>query len=350
MSQCVQNLTTNPQGDFYDGGQMEAGLDGEIYAAWVNKDKRQVDIYMSGGAGSQFNPMPPPFPPNSVNDHPLLRYSPEDASLYVLAPIGVNGGTALFINRWDGSQWTGAIQATDPDSSSELAINFSPSSGVFHPVRRGRTYSFDVGPSSGTVTSPGPSVLRLLYNVQPIDTNGVAQRAFLRGRQCDPALTNCIDEPGWGTGANNTSHAVGDQYSPLVRLARPTSFSGGTYQWKSSWSSREDDPSGDTFIIVQGDMTMIPAPGGGTMGFTLGEPVFGPLTPCPSVQPSANVQSNNGYWGDYDDLQTIGWGVGTGSAPGVATWIQTFSDSSQGCQFNWAWTSYQLHISNVVYQ
>ena len=77
-------------------------------------------------------------------------------------------------------------------------------------------------------------------------------------------------------------------------------------------------------------------------GVILGEQVMGPLSPCPS--------SSTNYWGDYDDLQTIGYGVGSGSTAGVATWIGTFGDSSQGCQFDWAFTSFHLHVSNVVYQ
>jgi hypothetical protein len=98
--------------------------------------------------------------------------------------------------------------------------------------------------------------------------------------------------------------------------------------------------SGNTFVIVQGNLTQ----SANGQSLLLGEPVFGPLTPCPSTTVGSTQGSD--YWGDYDDLQTIGTAAGTTSP----AWLQTFSDSSQGCQYQWVWTSYHVHVSNVTFE
>jgi hypothetical protein len=179
-------------------------------------------------------------------------------------------------------------------------------------------------------------VLHALYTTQ--DGTG---RKFIRGSQCDWLLTSCNDIAGWGT-----PDVVGDQYSPVIRIARPTLATGGDFVWKTTWSSREDDPSGSTFIISQGNAVIF----SGNSGLILTEPVFGPLMPCPATAAEGDGNGVTDYGGDYDDLQPIGYGVGAGGVAGVPTWIQTFSDSSQGCQYQWDFTSYHLHVSNTVFQ
>ena len=76
-------------------------------------------------------------------------------------------------------------------------------------------------------------------------------------------------------------------------------------------------------------------------GTIVTQQVGGPLTPCPSAGTS--------YWGDYDDIQLTGFSTPDGGTP-TPTWIQTSSDSSQGCQFQWQYISYHVHVSNVQFQ
>jgi hypothetical protein len=328
LYQCMQSTSTDARGDIYDGGTMEAGNHGEIYVAWINLSAGTIDVWSASSETATFAMLPTPFPGQTAAAHPLLRYDPDSGSLYALAPITLNADTdsaALFINRWDGSHWGTAKQASDPDLRSEPSIAFTGGA-----VRRGQPYSFDVGPGEGLIGSTGPSSVRLLYTAQ--DSTG---RYFLRGGQCDAALsTGCGPVDGWGTGASPGGHVPGDQFSPLVRLARPAFSPLEPYEWKAVWSSREQDPSGNTFIVVQSNLVQF-ANGD---GLALGEPLFGPLTPCPS--------SGSNYWGDYDDLQNVA--IASGSL--TPDWITTFSDSSQGCQYQWDFTSYHVHLSDVRFQ
>ena len=51
-----------------------------------------------------------------------------------------------------------------------------------------------------------------------------------------------------------------------------------------------------------------------------------------------------GYWGDYDDLEIVGFTEG-----GAAQFLRTVSDSSMGCQQRWEYTSHHVHISAGIF-
>ena len=47
-----------------------------------------------------------------------------------------------------------------------------------------------------------------------------------------------------------------------------------------------------------------------------------------------------GYWGDYDDLNGLGPVAGrTGNV-----FVRTFTDSQQGCDYRWNYTSSKVHV------
>ena len=86
------------QSHFYDGG-MAAAKKGEIFAAFVDQDTNQIDVWRAPDESGQFAAMPNPFPNMKMYSHPRLRISPYDDALYVAAQ---GSDFAVYMTRWTG--------------------------------------------------------------------------------------------------------------------------------------------------------------------------------------------------------------------------------------------------------
>jgi len=71
----VHQMLSN-QSHFYDGGSMAASKKGEIFAAFVDVDTNQIDVWRAPNDSAQFAPMPNPFPDMKMFSHPRIRISP----------------------------------------------------------------------------------------------------------------------------------------------------------------------------------------------------------------------------------------------------------------------------------
>ncbi|HEX8073588.1 MAG TPA: hypothetical protein VF545_01270 [Thermoleophilaceae bacterium] len=309
--ECVSNNS-----HFYDGGSMAAAgsaRDRSVYAAYVDVNAARIDVYRAPDDDGHFKLMADPFPGMKMFSHPRLRFDRSTGSLYVGAIAGDGG---VYLNRFTGGAWDKPILASN-STAGNPRVQLSD-----RKLRTGYQFSYDVGATS----KAGNDGVRTLYTVKDTDTN----RFYVRGSRCSFDLSGvCRDVPEWGTTPGNFS-IEGQQFNPSVR-AFP-GFLGLRPAWKATYMSTEDDPSGNTVSIKEGDLTVLPD---GTRLFLPFDLVEGQVV-CPDAR---------GYWGDYNELQLIGF-----KDDGTAQFIMPHSDSSKGCASRWTYTSQEVHVSAVVFE
>ena len=304
--QCVHRSSF----DFYDGSSMDAGPNGDIYAAYLAVIAGQIDIWHSPDENGNFTMLSDPFSGMPVNNHPRLRVW-LDGALYVATRNSVGD---VVINRFSNGQW-GVPQA---------ACNNVPYYPYIHlsdrVLRTGPQFSFDVGAPSII----GNDEVRVVCTVQDPKTG----RLYLRASYCPLDLSSgCQDAPGWSTSTENSSGYRGDQFNPLVKAFPGIPFLMAP-EWKVTFLSRENDPQGNTVSVQQGNLAVLPNPA---------QRVFLEFDQVPN---QVICPDNRGYWGDYDDLRTYGI---SNQAP---LFIRAETDSTAGCTKRWDVTSEQVHVSS----
>ena len=322
--------------EFYDGGSMASSKDGGIYAAFIATDSWRYDIWYARNESSPFTRLPNPFPTCRMAMHPRIRVAypaiglgGPDPSLFVAGQIesctrgtlgsdGPGGYGQVVINRYHRGRW-GAPRVISYPSAVNPDVVLSD-----RLLRTGPQFSFDVGaPSSRGDDQPAGDEVRLLY------TRSDGRRLWVEGAYCDYALSRpCRPAPEWGSTPGQSS-IRGDQFTPNVR-AFP-GFLTIPPQWAATYVSRDADPGGNTVSVRHGKLVMFP--NGSRVLLTTH--LTGPMLVCPD---------NRGYWGDYDDLQFIGFPP-DGTDP---QFIRTFTSSAAGCTRRWEHTSEHVHIGSAI--
>jgi hypothetical protein len=306
--QCISN-----NNHFYDGGHMAAGTGGEIYAAYWDTVTKQIDIWKSPDQNGVFALMPAPFPGFGIVTHARIRVDVSSGDLYVAAERS-NG--FVIANRFHNNAWQ------SPVTASAFVVPVFPTLQLSdRKLRTGPQFSFDVGAESVL----GNDAVRFVYTVQ----DDATKRFYVRGTFCPRDLSACFDAPEWGTTPGNLS-LTGDQFNPIVR-AFP-GFIGLEPLWKLSYETRQNDPKGNQVAIYQGNLAVI---GNGVRI----------MLPFPLIDNQLVCGDNRGYWGDYDDMQLRGF---TDQLSPI--FIRSFTDSRQGCQKQWEFTSHHVHVSSATVQ
>lgn len=295
---------------FYDGGSMAAGSDGAIYAAFADVNDEQIDVWRSPNHSGSFTLLSNPFPGKSMVSHSRLRFDIISGALYVAAQ---RWDGVIFVNRFKNGAW-GTPVAASLGAAVYPKITLSD-----RDLRTGPQFSYDVGAESVHAND----AVRFVYTIW----DSKEKRYYVRGSFCERDLSVCKDAPEWGTTPGNLS-LTSDQFNPNVR-AFP-GFIGIDPAWKASYLSRQRDPSGNTVSIEQGNLAVFP---NGTRILLPFKWIDSHLV-CPDLR---------GYWGDYDDMELIGF---TDSL--VAIFLRAFSDSSQGCVKRWQYTQHHLHVSSAT--
>jgi hypothetical protein len=307
LYQCVTN-----NNDFYDGGSMTDAGDGEIFAAYVDMNRSQIDVWRASNENGQFAMIAPPFPNQEIVTHARLRADRNTGSIYAAAQAS-NG--VIWINRWSGEQWGTAVAASQPSPVYPL-ISLSDRT-----LRTGPQFSFDFG----TPSQNGNDAIRMLYT-----TKYQADHLYIRGSFCKDDLSGgCWDAPEWGTTPGNLN-ITGDQLQPNVRAF--SGFFSLRPVWKSTYLSREHAPNGNTVSLEQGNLVVLPD------GVRV-------LLPFDQILNLLVCSDERGYWGDYNDLQLIGF-----DNNGNAQFLSVYTDSSQGFPLRQEFRSENVHVSSTEEQ
>jgi hypothetical protein len=303
---------------FYDGGSMASTTNGDIYAAFVAPDSDRIDVWHAPGEAAQFVKLANPFPGCSLIGHPRLRVGypalslgGPNPSLFVAAQIqscntGVLGdGPGAFgqviINRFHNGQWGTPRVASNP------AVVYPEVTLSDRKLRTGPQFAFDVG----TASSNGNDHIRMLVTRR----DPKSSRLYVEGSFCRFDLsTSCKPAPEWGSTPGYYSYQ-GDQFNPNVR-SFPGLFTIPP-AWAGTFISRDKAPSSNTVIIRRGALAVLPDGSRIMVGFKLADQGL----VCPD---------NRGYWGDYDDLQFIGFVKGTTTARGIWSVLPCSPAASSG--------------------
>jgi hypothetical protein len=319
IAQCVTDNS-----DFYDGSSIVAAgssYDRRVFAAFRDVDANKIDVWSAPNDTGTFTLMPNPFPGMTIVSHPRLRFDRDSDSLYVAA---INNGdnkvyVSRYVNSWGSPAVASMSMVVNPD------IQFANRT-----LRTGYQFSFDVG----TPSQNGNDDVRFAYTMW----DNASQRYYIRGSFCSLDLSKCYDAPEWGTTPGNF-RLTGDQFNPNVVAFR--GFFNIRPVWKLIYMTREDDPTGNTikyragnlFVLADGVREFIP--------FDLWAP-NSPSNPLPAWLVCGDQR---GYWGDYNEPQFAG--VTQDSA---AEFMLAFTDSSEGCDSQWEFTSRDVHVSSIVIQ
>ena len=325
--QCVSNTDAlpdspdGPKGHFYDGGSVVGSNTGEIFAAWVDVDTNQIDVYRAPNASGTFKRIAAPFPGLSVGSHPRMRTGP-DGSLYIAAQVGPSNNGAVFMNRLVNGAWGKPVQVSNasiyyPDIDFGTTVQ-----GAELTLRAGNQFSFDVGAAS----EDGNDAVRLLYVRQDANT----QQLFIAATACSADLANCTDVPGWGTkGDKGPGGSLIDFYNPEVAAWR--GFIGLPPTWQASWAYHY----GKTATVNVSRLTL---------GYVNGTPLFIPVDIVKTTPVCSDARTGGGYWGDYDSMIQVGFHNTS------TVWMRFLSDSSQGCTKRWFFTSQNVHVQEANYE
>src|SRR5262249_30190969 len=318
----VYQMLTN-QSHFYDGGSMAASKNGEIFAAFVDVDTDQIDVWRAPADNGQFALMPNPFPGMQMYSHPRIRISPYDDTLYVAAQ---GSDWAVYMTRWTG-QWSPPVRVSN--GPAELYPNTRFTTGTL--LRTGPQFSFDIGAAS---TEDSRDAIRVMYTQRDPQTD----RMFVTGTYGKADLSGFWAAPEWGTTPGNLN-APGDQFNPNVRAWQ--GFFGLPPVWKATFMNR-DPRAADKVDLEQGNLAYLP---NGTRIYVPFYAIQG-IPVCPDLRPACGSTGHyrGGYWGDYDDLTLIGF-----DSNGAAQFLRTVSDSSLGCQYRWEFTSHHVHVSAATF-
>jgi hypothetical protein len=317
----ASHQTVSREGHFYDGGSMTSSSKGEVFAAYIDSDTHQIDVWRAPTDSSQFVLLPVPFPGKWISSHPRLRVDSWTGNLFAAAET--YDGT-LYMSRWDGANWTKPVAASFVAAELYPAISFA--SGT--KLRTGPQFSFDIGAGSNAEgIQAGIDEIRVLYTARDPKTG----RLYVRGSYGPTSMVGFKDAPEWGTTPGNLN-TPGDQFNPNVKAW--AGFFGLDPVWKATYLDR-NPKGGDTVTLHEGNLAYLP-----------GSPAKRIYVPFPLIKSMPVCPDNRGYWGDYDDLEIIGFLDGSTSP----TFIRTMSDSSLGCVKKWQYTSQHLHIRAAVFK
>jgi hypothetical protein len=258
--------------------------------------------------------MPTPFGEKAMYSHPRVRTSPYDGTVYVAAQAS---NYVVYMTRWMGKGWQSPVQVSD--GYAELYPKTKFASGT--EVRTGPQFSFDIGAASG---DSGNDAIRVMYTKRVPN----AGRMYVTGSYGPLDLSGFWAAPEWGTTPGNLN-TPGDQFNPNVRAWQ--GFLGMPPVWKAAYMDR-DPEAADDLDLMQGNLAYMPNGGRIYLPF----PAIKDIPVCPDLR---------GYWGDYDDLELVGFTEG-----GTAQFLRTVSDSTLGCAYRWQYTSHHVHISAAIFQ
>jgi hypothetical protein len=335
LYQCV-----NQDFDFYDGGNMASSTAGDIYAAYIDVDHDRYDIWHASSETGQFTKLPDPFPTCTMATHPRIRvgYPPiglgaPDVNLYVAGQIvqcqagtlGKDPGAfgQVIINRYHNGSWGTPRIASNPSSvNPQLQLSDRK-------LRTGPQFSFDVGaPSVDENGKQRKDEIRVM-----VTRSGA--HFWVEGSFCDFELSGpCHPAPEWGSTPGFYNYA-GDQFGPLVRAFPGFALLQLEPSWQASFNTRDHDPSGNTVSTRRGTLFIAPNGTRALFAFDLDKPRL----VC------SDSGATRGYWGDYDDLQFIGFKPNSTTAQ----FLRTFTDSSAGCTERWTFTSAAVHVSSLAF-
>jgi hypothetical protein len=312
--QCVTN-----QSHFYDGGTMAASPNGTVWAAYVDVNLNQIDVWQSPSLGASFSMLANPFPGKSIVTHPRLRFDGGSGCLYVAARSAEG---PVYLNRLCQQTWQQAVPAT---FTTEIYPTIQMSDRL---LRAGPQFAFDVGAASqfekGDDTVVAEDNVRILYTRRDPRTN----RLYISGSFCRLDLSACFDAPEWATGTEGSPWHAGDTFNPNVR-AFP-GFIGISPAWRANYTTRDPQPAGNQVSLQQGNLVMLPNGARVFLSF--------PLTDAQVV-----CSDTRGYWGDYDDLQFAGV---TDSL--VPRFLRAFTDSFKGCPQRTTYEAREVHTGAAV--
>jgi hypothetical protein len=328
--------------EFYDGGSMASTTAGGIFAAFIATDSGRFDIWSAKDENAQFVKLPDPFPNCRMAMHPRIRVGypaiglgEPDPSLFVAGqiidckqgalardnPEQDNPGAfgQIIINRFHRGAW-GTPRVISEPSAVNPDITLSD-----RKLRTGPQFSFDIGAASQRDNDmSGKDEIRMLY------TRSNGQRLWVEGSFCLYDLSQpCRPAPEWGSTPGFYNYS-GDQFTPNVR-AFP-GFFGLPPAWAATFVSRDHDPSGNTVQIRRGFLAAL---ANGTR-FLISSILVYPLLVCSDTR---------GYWGDYDDLQFVGFAPNSSAA----RFLRTFTDSSAGCTKRWEHLAEHVHVGSAAF-
>lgn len=305
MYQCINN-----QNHFYDGASMAAGVSG-VYAAFKDFDSGRVDVWRAPDPNSAFVRLPDPFPWTDMwapVKHPRLRFA---SNMLWAATLAMNG--QVLINRYiclfGACSWQTPVVVSEPGTwDVEVPLEGGQT------LRTGSQFSFDVG------TGTDDNSVRVVIT----RTDPVSGRFYVKGSICANNLSACYAIDPWSSLSGS-----GHQFNPLVKAA--TRSTGETVFMVSFNSVNDGIAQGNNIQSVQARLT------GTWSNGPLDYVVSGKIPPHP-VCPD-----DRGYRGDYDDLQFL-----DRNASGAPRFIRAYSDSTNGCQYQWEFTSKHLHVSSAI--
>jgi hypothetical protein len=300
-SDCISN-----NNNFYDGGSMESDSNGAIYAAFVNWDTRQIEVWSAPNETASFSPIGMPFPGQTIASHPRLKYDTIGGNLYVGA---LDSSGNMWLSMYTGgSSWTSPYQFAN-------GVPIYPIIGLSdRTIRTGPQFTFGI-----STATPG-------YNDEIHGCVTQAKGGGQYGIRCSYAsksLTGDSKADAW-----STMNLPGSQFNPVVAEA-PYFF--GLFQvWKASWTSNENDPNGNTVTIMAGSLV---------------HDAWNPVAITGSQVPSPDKR---GYWGDYDALNAA-----YVDSSGTPYFIRFFTDSTASfgsSTFSWEYLAGPQHVSSVIFQ
>lgn len=331
--QCVANTDSIPgypdatKGHFYDGGSMASSSQGEVYAAFLDVNTSQIDIWRSPDGNQPFTKLPPPFPGFYVGSHPRIRVGP-DNTLFVMAVVNgrVQGRDTniLAAKRYRDEKWS---VTTFVVSGVELypTVDFGNAVlGAPLQVRTGPQFSFDIGTSS----ADRDDSIRFM-----VTQRNERDWLYIRGGICDYALKSCGWYEGWTFGASRVTERDTqrlDVFNPNVS-AFP-GFFGIAPRWQGAFLTRYGN-STSTLNLTRA-----------TLGYLPGDPFSVPFSFPVDIARDAPVCSDlRGYWGDYDGFLPI-------QVDGDRIRFMRFmTDSSRGCVKRWKYIGERQHVRAVDY-
>ena len=317
LYQCVQTTEYDAKGDFYDGGNIASDNAGNIYAAWVNADTNAIHVWRAVGESGTFQKLSNPFGSRAMVSHARLRVNLDNGELFVMA---MEDSGELLIARRSGSSWSVMATGMFAVGYPCIAANGANCSSSDTVLRTGPQFSFDVG-SFGKTNDH----IRMMFTRR----SSVNGRLYIAGAGCNLDDQNCQYIPEWGTGEGGAEKTT-SSYNPLVRSYRSAAMAsnGEPSLWMGSHSTYH--PASGRVSYGMGGVAMIKDSANQNVFFYL------PIFQLPDRILCADLR---GYWGDYDDLQALG-PVGQRSN----VFARTFTDSSQGCDYRWQFTSQQVHV------
>lgn len=344
--QCVTN-----NNDFYDGGSMDTGPNGEVYAAWrdvktsIGVPVNEIHIWKAANETSPFeapgsmNGIPKPFQGRTMVSHPRIRVDPVTGFLYAMAVesrdiMGVNH-RILIISRYEftgGWGWTFPRDMPFDIFDQQTIMLPPPPNPSDRAIRTGPQFAFDIGaPSIGPAGTPRPDDVRILYTVRT-----GSGRLAVRGAYCGRDLFNCYDAPEWSSETNGgTEGHQGQQFNPNVR-AFPGFMPFYQPVWKTTYMSTEHNPNGKIVGIQHANFAYF-----GNQRIYVKNQAVPDQTPC-----TGTSLNPGGYWSDYDGLE-----IGYITPQDGVQWLKPFPDStSAACYDISVGTAKPQHTSVVKLQ